>query len=529
MAPHLRFCGAARTVTGSCFLVDTGKARVLVDCGMFQGSKTEKELNYGSFPFDPAALDAVLLTHAHIDHSGLLPKLTRAGYRGTIHATEPTMDLCSVMLPDSASIQESEVEFLNRRNRRSGQPEVAPIYTVADAEACVDLFRPVDYRRWVAVADGVRARFWNAGHLLGSASVEIEAETGGDRLRILFSGDIGPDEKMLHPDPDAPAGFDWVVCESTYGATDRHDRAPAQRRARLAAEVTAAAARGGAMLVPSFAVERTQEVVTDLIGLMDSGAVPRAPVFIDSPLAIRASDVFLKHARHLEGGQAMVRAFRSPDLRFALSVEDSKAVGRLRGFHIVVAASGMCEAGRIRHHLENHLWRADATVLMVGYQAEGTLGRLLLDGADPVRIRGEAVRVRATIRSIDSYSGHADGTELAAWIAARGPIRRGLFLVHGEMPAINGLTGRIADRPMPRSRVVAPLIDDVYDLSAGEPRVVHEGLRRRIAPEHVAHLDWHNDLSRLILDINDRVAAEPDERARQVLLRRLRRALHEPV
>ncbi len=525
MAPVLRFCGAARTVTGSGFLLDTGRARVLVDCGMFQGSKTEKELNYEPFPFDPHRLDAVLLTHAHIDHSGLLPKLTRAGYRGTIHATEPTMDLCSVMLPDSASIQESEVDFLNRRNRRSGNPEVAPIYTVADAEACVDLFRPVDYQRWVTVADGVRARFWNAGHLLGSASIEVETEAGEDRLRILFSGDIGPDEKMLHPDPDAPAGFDWVVCESTYGATDRRDRAPAQRRARLAAEVTAAAARGGAMLIPSFAVERTQEVVTDLIGLMDAGAVPRAPVFIDSPLAIRASDVFLKHARHLEGGQAMVKAFRSPDLRFAQSVEDSKAVGRLRGFHIVVAASGMCEAGRIRHHLENHLWRADATVLMVGYQAEGTLGRLLLDGSNPVRIRGDAVRVRAAIRSIDSYSGHADGPELADWIAARGPIRRGVFLVHGEMPAINGLIARIADRSMPRSRVVAPLIDDVYNLSGAEPRVVHEGLRRRIAPEHVAHLDWHNDLSRLILDINDRIEAEPDERARQVVLRRLRRAL----
>ena len=303
MSVTLRFCGAARTVTGSCHLFETPAGRLLVDCGLFQGPKTLKELNYGKFPFDPSGIDAVLLTHAHIDHSGLIPKLTSGGFRGPVFATHGTIDLCSFMLPDAGSIQESEVMTLNRRNAARGRPLVKPIYTQRDALAALDAFRSVEYETWVEVMPGVRARYWNAGHLLGSASIEIEfAGEGlsGKPLRVLASGDLGPDAKLLQPDPEAPTGLDYVICESTYGDEDRPPVTRESRRGHLAAEVRAAHAAGGALLIPAFAVERTQELLVDLIDLMERGDIPAAPIFLDSPLAIRATEVFRQHAESQE-------------------------------------------------------------------------------------------------------------------------------------------------------------------------------------------------------------------------------------
>jgi metallo-beta-lactamase family protein len=528
MSVTIQFCGASRTVTGSCYLLETSAGRFLVDCGLFQGQKTLKELNYGAFPFRPADIDAVLLTHAHIDHSGLLPKLVRHGFAGRILATRGTIDLCSYMLPDAGSIQESEVLALNRRNVARGRGEVSPIYTQADAIAALQSFSPVDYEQWIDVIPGVRARFWNAGHLLGSASIEIECideNASGRPMRILASGDVGPDAKLLQPDPDAPSGFDYVICESTYGDRERAATTPDARRRRLAEEVQNAAARRGALLIPAFAVERTQELLVDLIDLMERGDIPAAPVFLDSPLAIRATEVFRRHADSLDPEVDVRRLLNSPQLRFTETVEESKHIARLTGFHIVIAASGMCDAGRIRHHLRNWLWNTRATVLLVGFQAQGTLGRFLVDGAKAVRIQGNEIKVAATIRTIDDYSGHADGSELARWIAARRPIHRGLFLVHGEEPAIAGLAERVSERIVPAARVFQPLLDDVYDLSAAVPRPLDAGRRRRLAPETVVALDWHNDMSKLVLDINDRIEAAADDRARGVIIRRLRRAL----
>ena len=278
MSMTLRFCGAARTVTGSCHLFETAAGRMLVDCGMFQGPKTLKELNYDAFPFEPADIDCVLLTHAHIDHSGLIPKLTRGGFRGPIWATRGTIDLCSFMLPDAGSIQELEVIALNRRNAARGRPPVTPIYSQRDAIAALDAFRAVDYERWFEPMPGVRARYWNAGHLLGSASIEIEfADEGkdGQPLRVLASGDLGPDAKLLQPDPEAPTGLDYVICESTYGDEDRPPVTRESRRQHLAEEVRAAKERGGALLIPAFAVERTQELIVDLVDLMQGGEIPR--------------------------------------------------------------------------------------------------------------------------------------------------------------------------------------------------------------------------------------------------------------
>ena len=529
MSVTIRFCGAARTVTGSCHLFETSSGRFLVDCGLFQGQKTLKELNYRAFPFHPRDVDAVLLTHAHIDHSGLLPKLVRNGFTGRIFATRGTIDLCSYMLPDAGNIQESEVAALNRRNAARGRAEVSPIYTQSDAIAALQSFTPVDYEKCIDVMPGVRARYWNAGHLLGSASIEIEVsdDASPKPLRILASGDIGPDAKLLQPDPDAPAGFDYVLSESTYGDRERLPITPEARRARLTAEVREAAARKGALLIPAFAVERTQELIVDLVDLMERGEISSAPIFLDSPLAIRATEVFRKHAASLDSSIDVRRLLNSPQLRFTETVDESKAIAKLTGFHIVIAASGMCDAGRIRHHLRNWLWNVRATVLLVGFQAQGTLGRILADGAKAVRIQGNEIKVAAKIRCIDDYSGHADGSELARWIAARRPIERGLFLLHGEEPAIAGLAERVSERIIPAARVFQPLLDDVYDLSAALPTLRDADRRRRLEPEAVVKLDWHNDMSKLVLDINDRIEAAADDRARRVIVRRLRRALEE--
>jgi metallo-beta-lactamase family protein len=530
MPVTIQFCGAAHTVTGSCYLVQTRSGRFLIDCGLFQGQKTLKQLNYGAFPFAPADIDKVLLTHAHIDHSGLLPKLVREGFTGRILATRGTIDLCSYMLPDAGNIQESEVANLNRRNAALGRSELSPIYTQADAIASLQSFEPVEYEAWTEVIPGVRARFWNAGHILGSASIELEfvGESGSEGpLRLLASGDIGPDSKLLQPDPDAPTGFDYLLSESTYGDRIRPPVTPQQRREGLAIEVRDAASARGAMLIPAFAVERTQELIVDLVDLMERGEIPTAPIFLDSPLAIHATDVFRRHAASLDRGIEVGRLFNSPHLRFTESVDESKAIARLTGFHIIIAASGMCEAGRIRHHLKRWLWNSRGTVLLTGFQANGTLGRFLADGVKAVRIQGDEIKVAARIRMIDDYSGHADGSELARWIAARRPIRRGVFLVHGEERAITALAERVLERIVPAAMVFQPLLDDVYELSTASPRLVEDSRRRRLAPQAVTNLDWHNEMSKLILDINDRIDAAADERARSVIIRRLRRSLDE--
>lgn len=523
---RLHFHGAARGVTGSCFLLEVGAARVLIDCGMFQGSKSEKELNYRAFPFAARSIDALVLTHAHIDHSGLIPKLTKDGFAGPIYASRATADLCSIMLPDSGFVQEMEVRQLNKRNARRGRSEVQPIYTAQDATACLDQFRPVANGDWIEVARGVRARFWNAGHLLGSTSVEIEASAGeGARpLRLLFSGDIGPDSKLLQHDPQGPKSVDHLICESTYGDTDRRDMTAEARRKLLLGEAKLAAQRKGALLIPSFAVERTQELLVDMVGLMESGDLPECPIFIDSPLATRASEVFAAHADELEHGGALVRAMRKRFVRFTESVEQSKAIARIRGFHIVISASGMCEAGRIRHHLRNWLWRSEATVLIVGYQAQGTLGRILLDGASKVRIMGEEIDVRATIRSLDIYSGHADGPELARWVGLRRPIGGKVFLVHGEDRAIQGLASRLAS-VVDSQALILPELDQSFALDETSAVAIEPERPARLRSERVAHTDWHNDLSRLILDLEDAVRSEADERGRARLIRKLRKAL----
>ncbi len=529
MTVKLHFHGATRVVTGSCYMIETDKARLLIDCGMFQGSKTEKELNYRAFPFDTHAVDAMLLTHAHIDHAGLIPKLVKAGYGNRIYATHATCDLAAVMLPDSGFIQESEVKQLNDRNRKRGLPEVEPIYTADDARTSLEHFEGIAYKTWISPVPGIRARYWNAGHLLGSASIEVEVERQGAKpLRILFSGDIGPDHKLFEPDPEAPADFDYVICESTYGGKDRFERSEEKRRELLGSELRAAASRQGAVLIPSFAVERTQEILVDLIALMDSGAIPHAPVFIDSPLALKATDIFSQHAKTLRNGEALLHALESPYVKTTETADQSKAIARFSGFHIIVAASGMCEAGRIRHHLKNNLFKPNATVLLVGFQAAGTLGRLLEDGATAVKIHGEEIKVRATIRRFEDYSGHADGPELLQWLRERLPIARMVFLTHGEEEAQIAMASNMAAANiMAAERIERPILDDIFDLTGDVPVRRAAEVKPRISPDRMARPDWHNELAELVLDINDEISRAADEKARGVIIRRLKRALEE--
>lgn len=533
MAITLRFCGATRTVTGSCFLMRTGAATFLVDCGLFQGHKTLKELNYQPFPFDPEKIDFVLQTHAHIDHSGLLPKLWKAGFKGPVYMTRGTRDLLSFMLPDSGHIHEMDVENLNVRYARRDKAQVAPIYTQEDAEECQQSFQTVEYATWVEVGQGVRARYWNAGHILGSASIEIEIATGRDDrrfLRVLYSGDIGPEHKLFEPDPDAPTNFDYVICESTYGGRRRTRATADERRARLADEVKQALRADRVLLVPLFAVERTQEILADLTRLQQAGAIPQVPIFLDSPLAIRITMVFQRHAHELEELEARPQLLANPNFRFSETTEESKAIDRFKGSAIVLAASGMCDAGRIRHHLKRWLWSDKATVLLAGYQAQGTLGRMLADGVKAVKIQGDEIKVRATIRQLDLYSGHADHAEVVDWIGKRQPIRGALFLVHGEDAEVDALREDLVRRGMEGTRVIAPVLDDEMELLADGPGPRPHPVPRRLQPDVIGRADWHNELAQLSLDLREAFERAADDRSRAVLMRRLRKALqNEPA
>lgn len=512
----LAFHGAARTVTGSCMELSLDGRRILVDCGLFQGSRSLEALNLEPFAFDAASLDAVLLTHAHIDHSGLLPKLVAEGYAGPIWCTAPTRDLLNYMLPDSGRIQEYEAERRNRRADRADELPITPLYTEADAQAAVARARIVALEQWFAPAPGFRARLWNAGHILGSASIEIEAGT----TRLLFSGDIGPAHKAFHPDPAAPAGFDHVVCESTYGDRSREDLTIEQRRTLLEAEIKGALTRGGNLVIPVFALERTQELLLDIARLINAGRLPYTPVFIDSPLASHATDVFDQHSGELEDlGSGEV--FHHPAFHFTESVGESMRLNSLSGA-IILAASGMCEAGRIRHHLRHNLARRESTILFVGFQAAGTLGRALLDGAPRVRISGHDVSVRAQIRRIDSYSAHADREDIHAWIAARAPIAGSLFLDHGEADAMEALRRDLQAKGAAAS-IVTPEIGERYALPPGGPaKRVATG---RTDLREALGQDWQNDYARFATGLKRELAGIETAARRREALARMRTVL----
>jgi metallo-beta-lactamase family protein len=526
MSVRLAFHGAAGCVTGAAFRLTTPDADVLIDCGLFQGPKTLKALNYGAFPFDPGRLDAILLTHAHLDHAGLIPKAMRAGFKGDVYATPETIALCAVMLPDAGKIQEMEVEQLNRRQRRRARDVVTPIYTAQDAETALRLFREAPFDRWMSPAAGLRARWWRAGHILGSASVEVEVTSGASVQRLLFSGDLGPGGRDFSVDPQGPSGVDHLIIESTYGARARALLTPAERRATLADEVRAAHRAGGPLLIPAFAVERTQELLVDLLAVMSEGLAPEGPIFLDSPLAIRATNVFLDHTPgDGAGANAFAAIAGARHLHFLESVGESRSLERVEGWHVIVAASGMCDAGRIRHHLKRQLWRPQASVLLTGYQAVGTLGRLLVEGRDAVRVQGETIAVRARIRQVEVYSGHADGPGLVAWAKARGPVAGGVFITHGEPAESAGLVDALKAAGLSSASMFTPEIDDAFMLSPGVLPQPVPPAGPRLPPHAAARLDWHNARAAFLVELEAALADARDDPARMALVTRLQDAL----
>lgn len=513
-APLVTLHGAARTVTGSCYELEIGGARLLVDCGLFQGSRSLETLNRAPFAFDARRIDGVLLTHAHLDHCGLIPKLVANGFGGPIWCTPATADLLPVMLADAAKIQEGDAQRRNRRPDRADEAPIEPLYTIEDAAQAAALARPVALGKDFEPTPGVTARLWNAGHILGSASVEIE----GGGVRMLFSGDLGPANKSFEPDPAGPSAIDHLFCESTYGDRAREPLTQEERRSRLASEVRTALARGGNLVVPVFALERTQELLLDLARLMNAGDLLHTDVFVDSPLAQRATRVFERHEAELEDlGSGEI--FRHPAFHFVESVDQSIRLNAMKGA-IILAASGMCEGGRIRHHLLHNLPDQGSTILFVGYQAQGTLGRALADGARRVRISGRDVSVRAAIHHIDSYSAHADRNELKAWAQARRPVAGSLFLTHGEPNASETLR-RDLDRDF--ASILIPEMGEQYELAAGEPaRRLRTG---RIELRGAIGDDWQNDYADFTVNLKRQLQRIEDSAARRAALQQMRRLL----
>jgi metallo-beta-lactamase family protein len=434
MLLKLTFWGGARTVTGSCYLLEVGKDKILIDCGMFQGNKAITERNERQFPFHAADIDFVLLSHAHTDHSGLIPKLCKTGFKGTVYATEATKDLCAIMLPDSGHIQEIESEWKNRKGKRGGKPRNAePIYTMEDAERSLRFFSSVRYDEDVAVTSQVRARFRDAGHILGSSIIEIWVTEGPDETKLVFSGDLGKYNQPIINDPTAIESADYLLIESTYGSRNHEVEAKVDRLRDIINETVD---RGGNVVIPAFAVGRTQTLMYHLNNLLAKGEIPQLPIFVDSPLAIAATHIFADHPELYDPEARKIydtgdELFEFPGLKFTRTKEASMTINSLKTPAIIISASGMAEAGRILHHLKHNLWRPESTILFIGYQADGTLGRRLVQGVPRVRIMGEDIAVRAKIESIEGFSAHADQQELLRWISQMKAPKLA-FLVHGE-------------------------------------------------------------------------------------------------
>jgi metallo-beta-lactamase family protein len=440
---RITFYGAAQEVTGSTYLIEINGKRILMECGMYQGRRAEAYNRNLHFPFDPKTIDALVLSHAHIDHSGNIPNLVKQGFKGRIWCTAATRNLCAYMLLDSGHIQESDVEYLNKQKARKGEPAVTPLYTQADAERAMPLFTGIGFRQPATIADGVSATFYTAGHILGSAVVALDLHetAAGKDWRLVFSGDLGRKTMPILREPESPEHTDILLIESTYGDRLHGTFEAAQKKLRDI--VRATARRQGKVIIPAFAVGRTQEIVYALNELETDGDIPQMPVFVDSPLAVNVTEVFRMHP---EEWDEEVRAFLSgarrrnpfdfPRLEYVRDQSRSKQLNYLKEPAVIISASGMAESGRILHHLKNNVEDADNTVLFVGYQAENTLGRRILEGQSPVKIFGEEYDVRAQVTAIDGYSAHADQAELLGWTQSldRSYLKQ-VFVVHGEQPS----------------------------------------------------------------------------------------------
>lgn len=452
------FLGATKTVTGSNFLVEGAGKKFLVDCGMYQGKATEEMENEEPFLFDVNEIDFMLLTHAHIDHSGRIPKLYNEGYRGPIIATKATCDLCAIMLPDSGHIQEMENEWKNKKRKRKGEPEIPPLYTAEEAAKCLEIFKPIRYDEIIDIDENIHVRFNDAGHMLGSSTIEVWIKEEGEERKIVFSGDLGNNDIPLLAEPTMIEDADYLVMESTYG--NRLHMKNEQKAELFLNIVSETLEKGGTVVIPSFAVGRTQEILFELDKLKDKRndeefrkkyeEIMKVPVYVDSPLAISATEVFEENMDLFdEETQQLLKngenPLEFPGLKFTRTVEESKALNESNESAIIISASGMCEVGRIKHHLKHNIWNPNSTILFVGYQAPGTLGYNIVNGAKKVKIFGEEFAVNARVEYIEGYSGHADQEWLLNFVYSFLKKPKHIFLVHGEPEGQEALKEKLVE------------------------------------------------------------------------------------
>lgn len=465
----ITFLGAAQTVTGSCYLLEIGEYKLLLDCGMFQGSKLVKSFNEKDFMFAPNEIDAVVLTHAHVDHSGLIPKLAKLGYKGPVYCTKSTLELCNILLPDSAHIQESDTELNNRKGQRLGKKVEQPLFTLDDAFAALKLFKVRDFNSKFQVVPGVEVNFKKAGHILGSAIVEMFVSEGENNTRLIFTGDIGQPNQPILEDPDSISGADFIVTESTYG--DRIHQAY-DKIGELEKIINETVDKGGNIIIPAFAVGRTQVLLYYFQKLLSEKRIPEIPIYVDSPMANKATQITMTNPEEYDVEARALYEMQGNhlvsmrNLHFTATAQESQAINAMEGSKIILSASGMADAGRILHHLKHNLWREDSAVIFAGFQAEGSLGRKLTDGSKKVKIMGEDVVVRAKIYNMRGFSAHADKEQLLAWYGDMEVMPKCFFVTHGEPEA----AGNLADELRRRLGVAAyvPRFGDCVEIIGNE-------------------------------------------------------------
>jgi metallo-beta-lactamase family protein len=486
---NIRFMGAVKGVTGSCHLIEYGGKRLLLDCGMFQGR--DEKLNLQELDFDPTTIDYLLLSHSHIDHSGRIPLLVKQGFEGTIYCSKATFDLCEIMLLDSAHIQEMEAEWENRKAKRAGKPAVEPLYTKDDANESLDYFYPILYGQIIRVDDHLTIRFNDAGHVLGSSIIEMWIKKDDEVIKIVYSGDLGTKDKPILNDPSIIESADYVIMEATYGNRVHEDARV--REETLINIILKTVLRGGTVVIPSFAVGRTQEIIYELNKYYDShlaafgtttNLLEKIPVYVDSPLATKATQVFHRNAGVFdEEAKDLLKKGDNPlsfsNLHFVQNAEESKKLNFSDEPKIIISSSGMCEAGRIKHHLKHNLWKRNSSIVFVGYQAEGTLGRRIRDGAKTVKIFGEEIYVNAEVYNVEGFSGHADKNGLMNWLKGfrEKPCR--LFIVHGEGEAKEDFAREV--RSQLGIECIIPEYNEVYEIMGKD--AVECAPRKRITPD----------------------------------------------
>ena len=453
MPTRIKFLGAAGNVTGSCYLLETDNARVLIDCGMYQERKYQSR-NWEAFPFSPDSIDAVFLTHAHLDHCGLLPKLVRDGFKGKIYCTRATSEIAQIILLDAAHLQEEDAAYKAKRHQREGRqgpyPE-APLYNTRDAENVQPYFAAAEYETCIDVKNSIEGCFYEAGHVLGAATVACDIIQNGRTHRIIFSGDIGEPDRPMINDPKIFYEADYIVIESTYGNRTHAEHKSIDIQTQLGDYINETVAAGGNIVIPSFALERSQEILYHLNELFMSNKIPPLEVFLDSPMAIRITEVFKRHNALLDQEmRQLMRQGNSPfsfdNLKMVQTTEESKAINFIKGSVIIIAGSGMIAGGRVKHHLANNITRNESTILFTGYQAEGTLGRQILDGASEIRLFGNIFPVKARVVKIDGFSAHADREGLLAWLSDIHVPPRCVFVTHGEENAANSMAEFIGEQ-----------------------------------------------------------------------------------